>query len=170
MIYPDIYANRARTRRLRIALISVSFILFFAALFILKSVHHQMTQAQSSLSALQYAETLLATSRPSRPVSVVDPKQTAYLAELNATAARLSVDWGARIARVESSLSPDLSLNAFRIDAQRSEIEIKGETSSNAKLTSIVTAMQSSGLDARVGRLARLANGLEYSILISWRP
>jgi hypothetical protein len=170
MIYPDIYTNRARARRLRIALVFVSCILFFVSLFTLKSVHHQMTQAHSSLSALQHAETLLVTTRPFRPVAIVDLKQKAYLAELNATAARLSVDWGARIARVESSLSPDLSLNAFRIDAQKSEIEIKGETSSNAKLTSIVTAMQSSGLDARVGRLARLTNGLEYSILISWRP
>jgi hypothetical protein len=168
MSYPDLYANRLRTRRLRVASLLVGIVAVLLALFFMRDSHNKMVEAQNTLDAFKYAETLLPNSAPPRPVAVIDPKQKAYLADLKATALKLSVDWGARIASVENALGADLALNAFRIDGQRNEIELKGETTSNTKLTAIVGAMQKTGLDARVGRMARIPNGLEYSVLIAW--
>jgi hypothetical protein len=127
-----------------------------------------MRGAKAALKGMQTAEALLPAVKPARQNLPIDPKQKAYIADLKTAAVKLSIDWSARIASVENATNTDLSLNALRVDAQKGEIELKGETSSNSKLTALVVAMQTSGLDARVGRLARLTNGLEYSILIVW--
>jgi hypothetical protein len=168
MKFPDLYANKIRLYRLRTLLVLGCTGVLVFALLMLKSSHDNMAQAQATVTAMRSAEALLPGAQPRQIVIPIDAKQKAYLADLKATAAKLSVDWGARIASVESAMNADLSLNALRVDGQRGEIELKGETSSNAKLTAIVNAMQKAGLDARVGRLARLTNGLDYSILVVW--
>jgi hypothetical protein len=178
--YPDPYANPARMRRNRIALVLGSVVLSSMILIMLKASYDRLSDARSALNAARSAETLLPSTKPRKPVATIDLKKKAYLTDLKSTAVKLSIDWNARIASVENSLSSDLSINAFRVDAQKGEIELKGEASSNSKVTSIIAAMQSTGLDARVGRLARQQNGasggssasaissLEYSILIAW--
>jgi type II secretory pathway component PulL len=170
--FPDPYANPSRMRRLRLILGVVTFALFVLALSALKVAQDKKLESQKALVAAQAAEAMLPSSQVRRPVAAADPKQKIYLSDLRATAVKLSVDWGARISTVEQAMGADLSLNAFRIDAQKGEIELKGETSSNVKLTAIVSEMQRNGLDARIGRLARFQNGnstgLEYSILIAW--
>jgi type II secretory pathway component PulL len=168
MSYPDLYANRIGTQRLRALLLLIAVITVLLALLYLRGAHNKMIEARNSLEAFKYAETLLPNAAPKRVVANIDSKQKAYLADLNATALKLSVDWGSRIASVESALGADLALNGFRVDGQRNEMELKGETASNTKLTAIVGAIQKTGLDARVGRMARTTSGLEYSILIAW--
>jgi hypothetical protein len=169
---PDPYANPTRLRRYRaITLFFISVVLLLA-LTLLKDAYNKKIEAQSALTAVRSAEAMLPSAQARRPVAIVDPKQKAYLADLKSTAMKLSVDWSSRIASVEKALGPELSLNSFRVDGQKGEIELKGETSTNTKLTALVAAMQGNGLDARVGRVARFQNGptsgLEYSILIAW--
>jgi type II secretory pathway component PulL len=172
MSYPDPYGNPSRVRRnRRIALLFAAALLLLTLVF-LKASHDKKVEAYSALSAARSAEAMLPSAPPKKPVAAVDPKQRAYLADLKSTALKLSVDWNTRIASVENALGSELSLNAVRVDGQKGEMELKGETSSNAKLTSIIAAMQSTGLDARIGRVARFqsgtTSGLEYAILIAW--
>jgi type II secretory pathway component PulL len=166
--YPDPYANPRRMRRYRAIVLIVGAALVFFALVSLKAAHDSFNDAQGTLRATRAAEALLPSEAPRRPPTVVDPKQKTYLLDLRATSAKLSVDWIARIARVEKVIGPDMSLNSLRVDTQKGEIELKGETSSSEKLTTLIATMQRTGLDARVGRLGRLTTGLEYSVLVAW--
>jgi hypothetical protein len=170
--FPDPFASPLTLRRSRFVVMLFGVVLLLFALIYLKFAYDDKLDAQNSLKAAKEAEALLPSSPVRRVVAVVDAKQRAYRADLKATAMKLTVDWSARIASVEKAIGPDLALNAFRVDGQKGEIELKGETSSNAKLTSIVSSMQNNGLDARVGRIARFQNGsvsgLEYSILVEW--
>lgn len=176
MNFPDPYANKISVRRLRAVFAVFLFSLLLIALLVLKKSYDYKSEAMASTNSMQSAEALLPSTQPRKTALPVDEKQKAYLADLKATAVKLSVDWGARIASVESVMTADLSLNSLRVDAQKGELELKGEASSNAKLTAMVNSMQRAGLDARVGRLARFSNGvgsgsgsgLEYSILIVW--
>jgi hypothetical protein len=170
--YPDPFANPMILRRSRFVAMFFGVVILILAMTYLKLAFDDKRDAQNALRAAKAAEALLPSSPVRRVVAVVDAKQRAYRADLKATAMKLTVDWSARIASVEKAIGPDLALNAFRVDGQKGEIELKGETSSNAKLTSIVSAMQNNGLDARVGRIARYqsgsVSGLEYSILVEW--
>jgi hypothetical protein len=168
--YPDPYANPRRNRFRRSMLLIACAAMFLVALLFLKESHRRKSEAQDALEAVQSAAALLPSEPARRVVAAVDPKQKIFLSELRSTAAKLSIDWGARLAKVEQALGSELSLNSLRIDAQKGEMELKGETSSNEKLTALIGAMQRSGLDARVSRMGRLANGLEYSVLIAWPP
>jgi hypothetical protein len=128
----------------------------------------ELSAARQSLEAAKSAASLLPMESVVRKVSVGDPKRKAYLAEMDATAIRLAVDWSARLGEVERVLGEEARLNSFRLDAQKGEIEIKGEVESGARLSSLVRRFTQAKLDANLSRVSSLAVGFEYVMLISW--
>lgn len=165
---PDPAKNAQRKRMACLLTIGVCCAALIVAIAAALGARAQFIDVRDDSSAFEAASGLVLNKPATSKAVAIDPRERAWTKEVQATGARLNIDWSARLGAVERALGSKLMINSLRVDGQKETIELKAEVLDTAQLLSLQKSLIDGGLEARVARLARTGQALETTVQISW--
>ena len=165
---PDPARNAARKHKVLLLTLSVCCVALIAAIAAALGARAQFVDARDNSLAFEAANALVLNKPSIGKVAVIDPRERVWTKEVQVTAARLNIDWSARLGTVERAVGSKPLINALRVDAQKELVELKAEVPDTLQLLGLQKALIDAGLDARVVRVARAGQALETTVQITW--